>query len=433
MESFSIERVGASESFPPSNADGYRWRKYGQKNIKGSSHPRSYYRCTERGCPARKKTEIVCDLVEKSGDSREKNLEPVMRTTYEGAHTHGKPGYRVGCASTPERATSGTSTATMYVRRREREETRVSEETEWDNEDMDYSPETTPVKRRKTSSSVKTPPRVRSTPQSKTPPGRTPSSGTRTRPRASGSRRSRERRDSSCSAQNPGRSALQRSKAPVRNQLSPSLMNDVLTCFDEYVAASERFSVDAPRVQDSAFKSSARERACGPFSPRSLSDRFFDWLPLSPLSPMWPFGDADLEARLLRSTPRREPPDAPVGPEIYRAIEAQAKIKSAPTMPRVRSFEDLRPRALKVEESRVSDKERHDQWFASDHLRSPFESIITGTPLLSTLVKGARNVRLWCESPSLAALSPFPRAFAWTPRARPSWTVEDVAREHAST
>jgi len=207
-------------------------------------------------------------------------------------------------------------------------------------------------------------------------------------------------------------------------------MNDVLTCFDEYVAASERFSVDAPRVQDlqdSAFKSSAWERESGPFSPRSLSDRLFDWLPLSPLSPIWPFGEADLEARLLKSTPRRESSEARADPEIHHSICSQGKIKSAKPIHRVRSFEDLRPSALKIEESRVSNEERHDPWFASDHLQSPFEAIIAGTPLLSTLVKGARNVRSWCESPFLAALSPFPRALPWTPRERPSWTVEDVA------
>ncbi|KAJ7518366.1 hypothetical protein O6H91_21G065800 [Diphasiastrum complanatum] len=38
-------------------ADGYSWRKYGQKEIQNSSHPRSYYRCTyqkELGCLATK-------------------------------------------------------------------------------------------------------------------------------------------------------------------------------------------------------------------------------------------------------------------------------------------------------------------------------------------------------------------------------------------
>ncbi|CAD6270646.1 unnamed protein product [Miscanthus lutarioriparius] len=37
--------------------DGYRWRKYGQKQIEGAMYPRSYYRCTrsaEQGCPAKR-------------------------------------------------------------------------------------------------------------------------------------------------------------------------------------------------------------------------------------------------------------------------------------------------------------------------------------------------------------------------------------------
>ncbi|KAJ6708941.1 WRKY TRANSCRIPTION FACTOR 21-RELATED [Salix koriyanagi] len=38
--------------------DDYSWRKYGQKPIKGSPHPRGYYKCSSmRGCPARKHVE----------------------------------------------------------------------------------------------------------------------------------------------------------------------------------------------------------------------------------------------------------------------------------------------------------------------------------------------------------------------------------------
>ncbi|KAK4277443.1 hypothetical protein QN277_015443 [Acacia crassicarpa] len=58
-------------------ADEYSWRKYGQKPIKGSPHPRGYYKCSSvRGCPARKHVERALD-------------DPTMLiVTYEADHNH---------------------------------------------------------------------------------------------------------------------------------------------------------------------------------------------------------------------------------------------------------------------------------------------------------------------------------------------------------
>ncbi|KAG5550695.1 hypothetical protein RHGRI_015601 [Rhododendron griersonianum] len=58
--------------------DGYNWRKYGQKQVKGSENPRSYYKCTYPNCPTKKKVET--------------NLEGcVTEIVYKGSHNHPKP------------------------------------------------------------------------------------------------------------------------------------------------------------------------------------------------------------------------------------------------------------------------------------------------------------------------------------------------------
>lgn len=68
--------------------DGYNWRKYGQKQVKGSEYPRSYYKCTHPNCPVKKK-------VERSFDGQ------IAEIVYKGEHNHPKP-------PPPKRSSSGT-------------------------------------------------------------------------------------------------------------------------------------------------------------------------------------------------------------------------------------------------------------------------------------------------------------------------------------
>lgn len=70
-------------------SDKWAWRKYGQKPIKGSPYPRSYYRCSSsKGCLARKQVEQSC-------------ADPGMFIiTYTAEHSHSQPTRRNSLSGT---------------------------------------------------------------------------------------------------------------------------------------------------------------------------------------------------------------------------------------------------------------------------------------------------------------------------------------------
>ncbi|XP_044485443.1 WRKY transcription factor 22-like isoform X2 [Mangifera indica] len=69
------------------SSDMWAWRKYGQKPIKGSPYPRSYYRCSSsKGCLARKQVE------------RSSTNPSVFIITYSAEHNHSHPTRRSSLA-----------------------------------------------------------------------------------------------------------------------------------------------------------------------------------------------------------------------------------------------------------------------------------------------------------------------------------------------
>ncbi|KAJ4839151.1 hypothetical protein Tsubulata_008317 [Turnera subulata] len=77
------------------SSDKWAWRKYGQKPIKGSPYPRSYYRCSSsKGCLARKQME------------RSSTDPSTFNITYTGEHSHPQPTRRNSLAGSTRNKSS---------------------------------------------------------------------------------------------------------------------------------------------------------------------------------------------------------------------------------------------------------------------------------------------------------------------------------------
>lgn len=81
------------------SSDVWAWRKYGQKPIKGSPYPRSYYRCSSsKGCPARKQVE------------RSLSNPEMFAVTYTAEHCHAQPTRKNSLAGTTRQKFSSSKT-----------------------------------------------------------------------------------------------------------------------------------------------------------------------------------------------------------------------------------------------------------------------------------------------------------------------------------
>lgn len=80
----SREKQQKGSHIPKDAEDGYYWRKYGQKQVKGSEYPRSYFKCTNVNCKVKKKVERshdgdITEIVYNGGDHNHPKPQPVKR------------------------------------------------------------------------------------------------------------------------------------------------------------------------------------------------------------------------------------------------------------------------------------------------------------------------------------------------------------------
>ncbi|XP_073301883.1 WRKY transcription factor 22-like isoform X1 [Primulina huaijiensis] len=105
------KRVVIQVSADDITSDKWAWRKYGQKPIKGSPYPRSYYRCSSsKGCLARKQVEQSCD-------------DPGMFIlTYTAEHSHSLPTRRNSLSGTIRQKFPSSKAPNMPLVKQEKDE-----------------------------------------------------------------------------------------------------------------------------------------------------------------------------------------------------------------------------------------------------------------------------------------------------------------------